>query len=114
MSPDINVAGDANIGGDLVGRDKHTTRVSDEETRQDLRDLAALIGKLQSDMVSVRLQVAILTTELGAVKERQSQVANVASDIGAQKERQLYGHLANAAYTTILGAIVLVVALLTK
>lgn len=62
MPTDIHVAGDANIGGDLVGRDK-TTRVSSDDARQDIRDLAEEIGKLSGVLTSVRI-------ELAAMKER--------------------------------------------
>lgn len=113
MPPDIHVAGDANIGGDLVGRDK-TTRVSGDDTKQDVRDLAALVGKLQSDMVSVRLQLAITTTELAMLKEQVKLIDPIGKEVGAMRERDNFKTFGGIALIIVTNLVTLVIALFLR
>lgn len=62
MPPDItiNAGGDATIGGDLSGRDKQTVVGAPPLTEREYESLLASVGKIQSDMVTVRLKIAAL------------------------------------------------------
>lgn len=61
----FNAAGDVNVGGGVSGRDTVTaTAAQADYTEKQLEQLALAIGKLQSDMVTVRLQIAAINERI--------------------------------------------------
>ena len=60
----FNAAGDVNVGGGVSGRDTVTNTAQAEYTEKQLEQLALAIGKLQSDMVTVRLQIAAINERI--------------------------------------------------
>ena len=60
----FSAAGDLNVAGDVIGHDKHQAQtVPDGPTEREWEALLIQMGKLQSDMMNVR-------TELAALRER--------------------------------------------